>query len=133
MRTLKIENITTKDYLTRSILNKIFMKELSIDDIDNLILGGSLKRHHSYYKITEQFLRNQNVIPERVTISDESFNRLAKKSFFTLTEIGNIFDAKTKDITKIIADRYFQKRSNYWYKTEELSELLSEGIFEFEL
>ena len=120
-----MKGLNTTSYLTRSLLNNIFERELSADDIEKLILDGTLIKHFSYYKASEQLLRDLNVIPETVRIT--MFTYLAKKASFGLNEIQEIFDNCGRDTVRIIARKYFFKKYNYWYKNEILIHLLNEG------
>ena len=120
-----MKGLNTTSYLTRSLLNNIFERELSADDIEKLILDGTLIKHFSYYKASEQLLRDLKVIPETVKIT--MFTYLAKKASFGLNEIQEIFDNCGRDTVRIIARKYFFKKYNYWYKNEILIHLLNEG------
>ena len=120
-----MKGLNTTSYLTRSLLNNIFERELSADDIEKLILDGTLIKHFSYYKASEQLLRDLGVIPETVKIT--MFTYLAKKASFGLNEIQEIFDNCGRDTVRIIARKYFFKKYNYWYKNEILIHLLNEG------
>ena len=116
--------ITSTTYLTRTLLNKVFEKELTTDEIDDLVLDGTILKHFAYYKPSEKLLRKLKVIPSTVKI--ERFNELAKKSSFVLKDIMYLFDANI-DTAKLIARKYFERRYNYYYKNDVLIHILSEG------
>ena len=120
-----MQGLNTTSYLTRSLLNRIYKKELTPDEIDDKILSGELIKHFSYYKASESLLRKLKVIPNTVDI--EQFSLLAKKASFVLREIQEIFGDCHKDTVKIIARKYFFKKYNYYYKNEILIDLLNEG------
>ena len=102
-----MQGITGTTYLTRSLLNKIFNKNLSTDDIDNLILSGKLAKHFSYYKPTEMLLRELEIIPDTVKIDLNYYNMIAKRNAFTLKELQPVFSNCNRDTLKIIAAKVF--------------------------
>ena len=128
-----MQGINSKSYLTRSLLNRIFKKDLTNDDIDDLLMSGTIEKHFSYYKASEGLLRDLKIIPKSVNIPDERFSELAKKQAFVLKEIQQMFDDCHKDTARIIARKYFYKKHNYYYKNEMLIDMLSEGIQEVEV
>ena len=110
-----MQGLNTTSYLTKSLLNKIYKKELSNDELDDKVLSGELIKHFSYYKASELLLRKLKVIPDTVDI--EQFSLLAKKASFVLREIQEIFGDCHKDTVKIIARKYFKKKHNLVYNT----------------
>jgi hypothetical protein len=124
--------ITGKSYLTRTLLNKIFKKELSNDEIDDLIVSGQIIKKFSYFQPSEMLLRKIGVIPNKVSIQQEHFGFIAKKNAFTMQQLMDIFDCN-KDTIKILIDKLFQRRNNYYYKNDRLNDALLEGETEFKV
>lgn len=124
--------ISSSTYLTRSLLNKIFKKKLSNDDINELILSGKIAKHFSYYKPTESLLRQLGAIPNSITMSEHCFNEVAKRKIFVLKEIADLFNVNI-DTAKKISEKYFYKKHNYWYKNDNLINHLNEGIEELRI
>jgi hypothetical protein len=120
--------LTTKSYLTRSLINKLFKKKLSNDELDNLVLKGSLIRKYSYYQPSESLLRDLDIIPHSAKIT--GFGDLAKGNAFTLKRIQEMFGDCHQDAAKLIASKFFFKKWNYFYKKDNLVELLNEGVDE---
>ena len=136
MKTTKkydLSGLSSKTYLTRSQLNKIFDKKLELDEIDELVFSGKLIKRFSYYQPSESLLRELEVIPDSVKVEQKFFGKLAKHDAFVLKEIQKMFSDCNKDTVKLIAELYFKKKYNYYYKNEKLIELLSEGKEEFEI
>jgi len=117
--------LSTKSYLTRNLLNKIFKKKMTLDEIDSLLMSGKIIKRFSYYQPSEALLRDLKIIPNTVRI--EKYNHLAKHASFVLSEIREIFSNCHVDTARLIAAKYFYKKYNYYYKNEALIELLSEG------
>ncbi|MDX1373050.1 MAG: hypothetical protein R3321_11300 [Nitrososphaeraceae archaeon] len=128
-----MKGLTSNTYLTRNLLNKVFNKKLSLNEIDEMVLNGKLLKHYSYYKPSEELLRELKIIPNKVKISDVFFGRIAKTNAFVLKEIQMIFNDCSLDTAKILARKYFYKKHNYWYKNDLLIELLTDGIQEYEV
>ena len=126
-------SIGSTSYLTRSLLCRILRKELSDDDINDLILSGKVEKKFSYYTPTESLLRELKIIPSIVRVSEQHFGMLAKKQSFVLKELQEIFGDCGKDTVKIIARKYFFKKYNYYYKKDNIQEALAEGKEEFEI
>lgn len=127
----KMQGLTSKSYLTKGLLNKIFKKDLSPDEVDDLVLSGKLIKKFSYYQPSEELLRDLGIIPDVVTIPEENFSDLAKGNAFLLKEIAEIFGYVHVDVARIIARKYFYKKHNYWYKNEVLSEKLIDGEMDY--
>jgi len=119
-----MQGITTKTYLTRSLLNRLYKKKLKTAEIEDLVISGELIKIFSYYQPSESLLRKLKVIPNSVGIVH--FNVLAKKNSFVLKELMEIFDCNV-DTAKIIAKKYFIKKWNYHYKNDILIDILTEG------
>ena len=117
--------INSKTYLTRKMLNRIFKKELTQQEVEDLVFDGTLDKHFSYYKATETLLRELNVIPDTVRIID--FNKLAKSPCFVMRELQEIFNNCNKDTVLIVVQKYFYKKHNYFYKNEAMEEIVLEG------
>lgn len=122
-----MQGLTSKSYLTKSLLNKIFKKDLSPDEVDDLVLSGKLIKKFSYYQPSEELLRELGIIPDSITIPEENFSNLAKNNAFVLKEIAEIFGNVHVDVAKVVARKYFYKKHNYWYKNDELAEKLTDG------
>jgi len=122
--------LSSKTYLTRTLLNKIFDRELTTEEIDDMILSGTLIKKFSYYQPSEALLRELDIIPNSVKIQEIYFGTLAKKSAFVLKEIAEIFGDCNSDTARLIACKYFYKKHNYFYKNDLLNELLLEGCTE---
>ena len=117
-------NLSTKTYLTRKNLNRIFKKELSDDEVEDLMFEGTIEKKFSYYLPSIKLLRELKMIPDTVRITDN--NWIAKKSQFLLKDLMVIFNCN-KDTVHLIVDRYFYRRHNYYYKNEKMQEILMEG------
>lgn len=124
---MDMSGLNSKTYLARKHLNKIFEKELTDDEISELIFSGKIIKHFSYYKLTETTLRNMGIIPDSVKIEENQFGRIAKTNAFVLKEIQEIFGDCNRDTAKLIAEKYFFRKYNYYYKKDYLNELLMEG------
>lgn len=120
--------LTTKSYLTKSLLKQIF-EDVKVDNkfIADQIIEGYLIKHFSYYKPTIKLLAKLNIIPNKIEIKD--FTTLAKKTMFTMRDIMEIFDC-TKDVAHLILAKYFQKKWNFYYRKSELIDFLAEGVKE---
>ena len=134
--------LSTKSYLTRSLLNKIFNKILSNNEVDELILSGLVTKKFSYYTPTETLLRQLKVIPFYVIVPEHEYGRLAKKSSFVLKELQEIFQVKdkenfttpcNKDTVKLVVEHYFYRKYNYYYKNDILNDKLLDGEERFEV
>lgn len=119
-----MQGLNTKSYLTRTLLNRIFKKELSTEEIEDMVLSGKLIKRFSYYQPSENLLRDLDLIPDRCYIVN--FNKLAKQTQFVLRELEDIFNC-SRDTANIIARKYFNKKHNYWYKNEILIDMITEG------
>ena len=124
--------INTTTYLSRSQLSRLLNKNLSNDEIDDLIFSGDVTKNFSYYKATEKLLRKLKIIPNTVTVTDNNFGALAKQQSFTLKTIQDIFSCD-KDTARIVARKYFIRKYNYFYKNDVLCELLNEGKQEYSI
>jgi len=133
MKKHNLSGLNTTTYLTRSLLNKIFGKKLSSDEIDEYILSGKLNKKFSYYQASETLLRELGLIPNSVKIAEHLFGKLAKHNAFVLFEIAEIFGNCNKDTVKLIANRYFYKKYNYYYKNDLMVEYLIEGKEVYEI
>lgn len=130
---MNLSGLNTKMYLTKSLLNKIFEKELTNDEINDLVLSGKIIKRFSYYQPSEELLREFQIIPDVVYIKEDSYSRLAKHNAFILREIQEIFSGCNKDTARIIAEKYFYKKHNYYYKRDLLEESLAEGKEELKI
>ncbi len=131
MKNLADSGITGKTYLTRSLINKIFNKELTADEIDDLVIKGKLVRRFSYYQASDELLRELGIVADSVAVNEQQFGKLAKHNAFTLKEIQEMFGDCNKDTARAITDKYFYKKYNYWYKNDYLISLLTDGEEEF--
>ena len=122
--------ITGTTYMTRGLLNKIFEKTLSNDEVDDLVMSGKLIRKFSYYQATEKLLRELNVIPSVVVVAD--FASLAKRKNFVMQDLMEIFNCN-KDTVKVIIKKYFQRRYNYYYKNDLINQYILDGQEEYEI
>lgn len=129
----KTKMLTTTMYLSRSLLHELYGKELSNEEVAELIFSGQIVKKFSYYLPSESLLRKLKIIPSVVVIRPEYYNKIAKKMSFTRKEIQEIFGDVNDDTAKLITEKYFYKKYNYFYKNEVLAELLAEGREEFEI
>ena len=120
-----MKGLHSNTYLTRSMLYRLYKKKLTSQEIEDKVFSGELIKYQAYYKPSPGLLYKLGLIPKEMKIED--FNRLAKQTAFVLKDIANIFGNCHQDACKIIADKYFIKKHNYWYKGEILIDLLSEG------
>jgi hypothetical protein len=119
-----MKGLNSKSYLTKSLLNKVYQKKLTNDEIEELVLTGELIKQFSYYQPGESLLRKLDLIPDTVKITN--FSWLAKKNAFLLKDIMDIFNCN-KDTARIIIKKYFRKRYNYFYKNDAIINILNEG------
>jgi len=126
-----MKGLTTKSYLTKSLLNTICNKELTNEEINTMILSGKLEKRASYYQPTFTFLKELGIIPKKVEIAD--YPTLAKSANFTLHQIREVFGDCHMDVAKQLARKYFVRKYNYYYKNDILNELLMEGKSELYL
>lgn len=129
----KLQGLNTKTYLTRSLLDKIFNKTLSNDEVDELVLSGQLVKKYSYYQPTVELLRELGILPERIKVVSLLYSKLAKNQSFVLKDIKEIFGGCHIDVARLLAERYFYRKYNYFYKNDLMNEKLSEGCEEFEI
>jgi len=130
MKTIGIDSTT---YLTRDLVNQVFGKIITKEEVDKLVLSGKLRRKYSYHLPSDSLLRELGVIPREVVVEPTLFGELAKKNGFSRIRIAEFFGKTNKDTTKAIVDKYFRKRHNYYYKNELLAELLTDGTEVFEI
>jgi hypothetical protein len=128
-----VKGLRSTSYLTRGQLNKIFKKKLKQDEIDEFLFSGKLIKRYSYYQPTEELLRELGVIPSSVKIDKNFFNKLAKETQFVLRDIALMFGGVGVDTAKIIAEKYFYRKYNYFYKKDEFNELILEGQMEYDI
>lgn len=73
-------------------------------------------------------------MPESVKLTDKNaYITLCKKAAFVRKELQELFDSCSCDTIKLITEKYFYKKHNFFYKNEVLQELLNEGREEFEI
>ena len=94
------------------------------------VADGSLIRHFSYFKPTVKFLKELAIIPKKIQIRD--FDRLAKDTAFTQTDVMEIFECN-RDVARLILEKYFIHRYNYYYRRSELLEILENGKEELKI
>ena len=128
---MELQGLTSKTYLTKRHLCKIFKKDLTQDEIDGLLFSGKIQRHFSYYKATIPLLRELDIIPDKVAIGQEHFSKIAKRNGFSLWEIAEMFGGLHQDVALLVTEKYFYKKYNYWYKNDLLNEMLMDGEEEF--
>ena len=129
---METKGITSTSYLTRSMLNKLYRKKLTNDELEDLIFSGEIIKKFSYYQASEGLLRKWKIIPPTVGIQKAYYGFIAKKNAFTMQQLMEVFDCN-KDTIKLIINKFFQRRNNFFYKNELLSESLLDGDVVFEV
>lgn len=127
-----MEGLSTTTYLSRNQVDAMYGKLLTNEELAEKVFSGELIKKFSYYLPSEKLLRALKIIPNTVKVNTGLFGKLAKNMSFTRKEIQEIFDCSC-DTVKLICEKYFYKKYNYFYKTEMMQELLAEGKEEYEI
>lgn len=120
-----MKGLTTKTYLTKKLLKKIFKQKVTEDFLIDMMENEELEKHFNYYIPTVKLLRRLNIIPEEIKIKD--FSRLAKDASFSQHDIMEIFDCN-RDIARLIVERYFRYVRPYYKRNDLLNACLEEGV-----
>ena len=120
-----MQGITTKTYLTKKLLKKIFNQKITEDFLIDLMEKGDLEKHFNFYIPTAQLLKRLNIIPDEIKIRD--FSKLAKDSHFSQHDIMEIFDCN-RDVVRLITERYFRYVRPYYKRNNLLNACLEEGV-----